>query len=791
VHDQEVSSCKYSEIRIGETFSVSPARTKLSLLDQITRIIGESHDFRATVDNIVSMVKEEMQADVCSLYLYDEGKNSLVMVATRGLDQSAVGQVQMSPDEGLTGLVFESKTPLILQDAHQHPRFRYFPETKEEELRTFLGVPLISRRNPIGVLVIQDRENRHYDTMEIQLFNTIAGQVAGVVVNARLLQELSVGDASSSSVSEPPRTSRVLHGTAATPGIAMGPAFLMEAYDDLHYIIEERSENPAAEKRRLEKALEAGQKEIEQLRTRVQEKLSEEDASIFNIHLMMLEDQGFKQKMIELIDAGSTASYALKNVISGYLKSFQEMDDQYLRDRAVDIEDVGRRLIRLLTDQPKDGLLHLSGEGILVARLITPSDAANLSTEQVRGVATSAGGHTSHAIILSRSLGIPCVVGLEELLEVVNPGDFIIVDGNTGNIFVNPDENVIREYRRLLDDYNRHMVELVSEKDLPAVTLDGYRVQLMGNAGLVSDLKLVQYYGADGIGLYRTEFPFMARSSLPTEEEQYRIYRTMVEGTGGKPVHIRTLDVGGDKAIPYLDMPEEENPFLGWRSIRMFLEKSDIFKTQIRAILRAACHGPVGILIPMVTILEEVHGVKALLEECKTELEADQLSFNPDAPLGFMIEVPSAAHLSEKLVREADFLTIGTNDLVQYALAVDRNNKRVAHLYDPMNPAILNLISMTARAAFNAGIPVGVCGEVAADPLWTPLLIGLGIGVFSMNSASIPVIKRSIRLLRREDCLRAARRALKADSSAEVRRIMSRFEQIIETEVLFHPSEKH
>lgn len=770
---------------------MSPERTQLGLLDRITRIIGESHDFHATVNNIVSMVKEEMHTDVCSLYLFDEEKNSLILVATKGLDQSAVGKVQMEPSEGLTGLVFESKTPLILQDAHQHPRFRYFPEIKEEEFKTFLGVPLISRRNPIGVLVIQDHENRHYDTIEIQLFNTIAGQVAGVVVNAKLLQELSVGDTSASTLKESAKASLVLHGTAATPGIAMGPAIVMEAYDDFHYIIEERSENPAAEKRRFHKAIVSGQREIEALRARVQEQLSEEDAGIFNIHMMMLEDEGFQQKVLELIDAGNTASYALKNVISGYLRSFQEMNDQYLRDRAVDIEDVGRRLLRLISDRPKDSLLHLTEEGILIARLITPSDAANLSTEQVRGVATSAGGHTSHAIILSRSLGIPCVVGIEKLLRVVQPGDYIIVDGNTGNVFVNPDENVIREYGRLFDDYTRHMVELVSEKDLPAVTLDGYRVQLMGNAGLVSDLKLVQYYGADGIGLYRTEFPFMARSSLPTEDEQYRIYRTMVEGTKGKPVNIRTLDVGGDKAIPYLDMPEEENPFLGWRSIRMFMEKADIFKTQIRAILRAARHGPVGILIPMVTILEEVHSVQNLIEECKEEMEDSKVPFNPDVPLGFMIEVPSAAHLSNKFARVADFLTIGTNDLVQYALAVDRNNKRVAHLYDPMNPAVLNLIALATRAAREAGIPVGICGEVAADPLWTPLLIGLNVGVLSMNSASIPIIKRSIRLLHRDDCLRAARRALRAGSSAEVRRILSRFEQIIETEVIFHPAELH
>jgi phosphotransferase system enzyme I (PtsI) len=283
----------------------------------------------------------------------------------------------------------------------------------------------------------------------------------------------------------------------------------------------------------------------------------------------------------------------------------------------------------------------------------------------------------------------------------------------------------------------------------------------------------------------------MARSILPTEDEQYRIYRNMVEGAGGKPVKIRTLDVGGDKSIPYLNLPEEENPFLGWRSIRMCLEKADIFKTQLRAILRAARHGPVSILIPMVSTLEEVLGVKRLIEETRRELERAKVPFSTSVPLGLMIEVPSAAQLAGKLAREVDFFSIGTNDLTQYTLAVDRNNKRVAHLYNPMNPAVLKLIAMTTRAAREAGIPVAACGEVAADPIWTPLLIGLGVTEFSMNAASIPLIKRSIRLIRQEDCLRAARRALKAGTSAEVRRIISRFEQMISEQVVFQPAEIH
>lgn len=770
---------------------MSSVKYQISLLDRITRVISESHDFRETVDNIVSLVKEEMHTDVCSLYLYDEEKNRIYLVATEGLDHSAIGKVEMKPSEGLTGLVFETMTPLVVQDAHEHPRFRYFPVTREEKFKTFLGVPLISRKSPIGVLVVQDRDNKTYNTQELQLFNTIAGQVAGVVVNARLLRELTTISPFTVSVPEPERSPLVLHGTPATPGIAMGPAVLMEIHENFHYIIEEHTDDPEGQKRKFLEASEAGRVEIEALRERVQEQLGEDEAGIFNIHLMMLEDQGFNQKVFETIDSGTTALYAVKSVLAGYLKSFQDIDDQYLKDRAVDIEDVGRRIIRLLSDQSRDGSLHFQGEGILITRLITPSDAAILSTEKVQGVATSAGGHTSHAIILSRSLGIPCVVGIDELVEIVQPGDYIIVDGNTGNVFINPDKTVLKEYKRILKDYTKHVVELVREKDLPAVTLDGFKVDLMANVGLLSDLKFMEYYGAEGIGLYRTELPFMARSILPTEDEQYRIYRNMVEGAKGKIVNIRTLDVGGDKTIPYLNFPIEENPFLGWRSIRMCLEKVDIFKTQIRAIMRAARHGSVSILIPMVSTLDEVKGIQRLLEEARLELKASKIPHNSAIPLGLMIEVPSAALLAGQLAREVDYLTVGTNDLTQYTLAVDRNNKSVAHMYDPMNPGILNLIAMTARAARESNIPVAVCGEIAADPLWTPLLIGLGIAGLSMNASSIPLIKRSIRLIRHADCLRAARRALKAGTSADVRRIMSRFEKMIQAEVVFHPKELH
>ena len=769
---------------------MAPAEKRLGLLERITRMIGESHDYRETVDNIVSLVKTEMETDVCSLYMYDEERNILSLAATEGLDPDSIGKVEMRPSEGLTGLVFETKAPLVVQNADKHPRYKYFPVTREEHFQTFMGVPLISRRSPIGVLIVQDKEERNYTTLEIQLFTTIAGQVASVAVNARLLSELSTGSPLEEFDLLPVSVPTILHGTAAAPGIAMGKAIVLDTSEDYHYIVEEKTEDTEGELKSFAEALEKAREQVVHLQDNIRQQLGDEDAAIFNIHLMMLEDKGFSQKVVDLIKHDYTAMYSVKSVILDYRKSFAEIDDPYLKDRVVDIEDIGRRMVTILSGSVPGDSLQVAREGILVSNLITPSDTAHLTEQQITGIATAGGGHTSHAIILSRSLGIPCVVGLDEILDVVHPGDFLIVDGNTGNVFINPEEEIINEFKRITEEYSRFVVELVSEKDLPAETLDGYRVELMANVGLLSDLKLVHFYGAAGIGLYRTELPFIARNILPTEDEQYRIYRRMIEGAKGKMVTIRTLDIGGDKNIPYLKFPPEENPFLGLRSIRMCLEKLDVFKVQLRAVLRAARHGKVKLLIPMISSMEEIIKVKTIISETVQELEKTKVPFNSKVPLGVMIEIPSAVHLARKLAKEVDFFSIGTNDLIQYALAVDRNNKKVAHLYDPMNPAILNLIHMTSRAAKEAGIPVAVCGEVAADPLWTPMLIGLGINEFSMNAAAIPLVKRAVRLIKQEDSTRAARRALKVGTTAEVRRILTRFEHLITTEILYSPQEE-
>ncbi len=747
----------------------------LSLLERITDVITRSHDFSGTLDNIVALVQEEMRTDACSLFLYDEEKDRLVLAANRGLKPHSTGKVEMKPSEGLTGLAFTSGEPQVVRDAPDHPRYKYFAVTGEEAFRTFVGIPLFNRLRPIGVLVAQDRGDRVYDRAEIGLFATIAGQVAGVVANARLLAEVSRAreDDGAARLAAPPRP-RILRGTPATPGIAMGKAHVLESAEDLHFLVEEKARDPEHERAVFTEAVAAARAQVEDLRGRVGRQLGEDNASIFNIHLMMLEDQGFSAKVLGLLDQGFSALFAVKTVISGYLRSFETIADPYLRDRAVDVEDVGRRLIRNLTGGG-EGALTFEEEGVLVAETLTPSDAASLPGDMVKGIVTSSGGQTSHAIILARSLGIPCVVGTEDVLEVVHPGDFLVVDGNIGNVFLNPDREVVREYKRHMEEYARHLSELVSEKALPAVTRDGARVILMANAGLLSDLKLVHFYGAEGIGLYRTEFPFFARKGIPSEDDQYRIYRKMVEGAEGKSVTIRTLDAGGDKEVPALGIPDEENPFLGWRAIRVCLEKVDLFKDQLRAVFRAASHGPVKLLLPMVSSLEEVLKAKAIIAETLAELAAARVPFSAEVPLGLMIEIPSAALIAPRLAKEVDFFSIGTNDLTQYTLAVDRSNKKVAHLFNPMHPAVVQLMAATARAAEEAGIPVSVCGEVAADPAWAPLLVGLGYTELSMNPASIPLVRRAVRSFSREEAAKAVRRALKAGSAEEVRKLLARF----------------
>ena len=489
---------------------------------------------------------------------------------------------------------------------------------------------------------------------------------------------------------------------------------------------------------------------------------------MFDAQQLMLKDQGFLARLEELIRDGLSAEAAVDQTVNEFVAQFAGLTDAYLKDRAADIKDIGQRVLRHLLGISERQRPFATGI-VLVAGGVSLSDLAMVEQQDLKGVVLASGGVTSHASILAKSLEIPTVVGAERAEEVIREGDQLIVDGNAGVVYVNPSAEIVREFDRLEREYRAFNRELETLRDLHAETLDGHRVRLCANIGLLGDMNLALLHGAEGIGLYRTEVPFLSHRDFLSEDEQVELYRRVVDGMGGKPVTIRTLDLGADKYPPYLNIPREDNPFLGWRSIRISLELPEIFKAQLRAILRTAVNRPVQIMFPMISSLEEIRRAKELLAEAQEELRAAGEPVPDAMPVGMMMEVPSAVYLAPYLVREVDFISIGTNDLIQYVLAVDRNNRKVAPLYEPLHPAVIQMVANAVSVAKQAGKPVSICGEMAADPVCTLLLVGLGFDDLSMGPFFIPVIKRLIRAMTFETARSLAQEVLTMPTIKEIK----------------------
>ncbi|GIM33599.1 phosphoenolpyruvate--protein phosphotransferase [Paraclostridium bifermentans] len=558
-------------------------------------------------------------------------------------------------------------------------------------------------------------------------------------------------------------------GTGASPGVALGKALVIE-HSELN-IEKKNIENVESEVEKLQAAVEESKKELEQVKERAKVELGEHEAEIFEAHLLVLQDpELIDQTIAKIRDEKVNADFALNEVKEMFVSIFESMDNEYMRERAADIKDVTNRVLRHILGIKVVDLSALSEEVILIAHDLTPSDTATMNKKMVLGFLTNIGGRTSHTAIMARTLEIAAVVGLSDVTENVKDGDFIVFNGETGQVIVNPDEKVINEYRDLKAKFDEEKEALKQLIGKTSITLDGRHVELAGNIGSPNDLEGLIKNDAEGVGLYRTEFLYMDKEDdFPSEEEQYEAYKAVLEGMNGKPIVIRTLDIGGDKELKYFKMDEEMNPFLGYRAIRLCLDRTDIFKTQLRALYRASVHGKLRIMFPMISSLEELLKSKEIIKEVLAEMDAEGMEYSKDVEVGMMIEIPSAAVISDILAKHVDFFSIGTNDLIQYTCAVDRMNQKISYLYNQFNPAVLRLIKMVIDNAHKEGKWVGMCGEAAGDQRMIPILLGMGLDEFSMSPISILPARKFITSVKYEDMKKFANEVLTMGTAEEIK----------------------
>jgi phosphotransferase system enzyme I (PtsP) len=730
----------------------------LSILRSLIQEVNSARDLQEALDIIVSRVQKAMGTEVCSVYLLDPDTNRYVLMATEGLYRKAVGKVSLGYSEGLIGLVGSREEPINLENAPAHPRYRYFPATGEERFRSFLGVPIIHHRRLLGVLVVQQRESsRCFDEGEEAFLVTVSAQLAGVIAHSEatgVISGLSLTGQEARDVS--------FNGVPGAPGVAIGTGVVVYPVADLDLVPEKTTADIHQELELFHSAVEAVRRDIERVANRLASRLRPEEQALFDVYLRMLSDEALPGEVVGRIREGNWAQGALKQVVQQYVRHFEMMDDHYLQERAVDVRDLGRRLLSHLQEGEQEHLVY-PDRTVLVSEELTPAMLGEVPKGQLIGLVSVKGSSNSHVAILARAMGVPTVMGLVDIPVNQLDGKELIIDGFDGRIFASPSDDLRAVYQDICNEEDELFRGLEALRDKPCETTDGHRVSLLVNTGLMTDVVRSLSHGAEGIGLYRTEVPFMIKDRFPSEQEQRGYYREQLEAFAPNPVTMRTLDIGGDKLLTYFPI-HEENPFLGWRGIRVTLDHPEIFLVQVRAMLKASEGlNNLQIMLPMVSNISEVEESLHLIYRVYHEVREEGYEIHMPK-VGVMIEIPAAVYQIRELADRVDFLSVGSNDLTQYLLAVDRNNPRVAQLYHSYHPAVLQALVRVAQDAHMAGKPLGICGELAGDPGGAVLLMAMGYDSLSMNAASLPKVKSVVRSVSHEWAVKLLEDVLLLDS---------------------------
>jgi phosphotransferase system enzyme I (PtsP) len=738
------------------------------MLDSLRRIVQDvnaAHDLDEALTVIVARVKSAMSADVCSVYMTDYARGEHVLMATDGLCPDVVGKARLKLGEGLTGLAASRAEPLNVENAPAHPNFRQIPAIDESSYHGFLGIPVIRHRKTLGVLVVQQHLERKYTEDEESFLITLASQLASSITQADIRQRLDRLDCDNFA------GTLFLEGIASARGLGIGEAVVIFADSDLERVPDKAIVDTDMEAARFQKAVALELAELKRLSERIGGSLSPGDQALLDAYALLLSSDSLVNGTLERIRQGNWAPGALRTTVIEYANIFEEMDDPYLQGRAADIRDLGRRLLKRLQHERNVERTY-PDHTILVGEEIGVTQLLEVEQKKLAGLVSVRGSGASHTALLARGLGIPAVFGVgNPTLNRLN-GREVVVDGYTARVCIQPRPALRQEYQKLAREEAELSQGLQELRDLPSETPDGHRIELYVNSGLFADIAAARDSGVQGVGLYRSELHFCLRDRFPAEEEQTAIYTRILSTMAPRPVVMRTLDIGGDKPLPYFPI-EEPNPFLGWRGIRISLDQPDIFKTQLRAMLRAGAAFPnLSILFPMIACINELNEALQLLRDAHNELVEDGLPVALPR-VGILVETPAAVYQIDRLAALVDFVSIGSNDLTQYILAVDRSNARVAKLYDSLHPAILQAVRHTVAGAHAAGKPVSVCGEMAGDPAAVMLLAGMGVDSLSMSLGNLFKVKWVIRTISFGKTQKLLKQALAMEEASSVREMLN------------------